>query len=111
MPNPDSTTVPLDALVELVTRLHRDHTVSYVAAGDDRIYAYGGNGFCAVVSQELFADVVELETPTGRIRVQPDESGSLTVAAEDGDDPRPVDERIAEATRAIDGYYRRRYWG
>jgi hypothetical protein len=38
----------LHAFVATVERLHREQTVSFVAAGDEKIYAYGGYGFVAI---------------------------------------------------------------
>jgi hypothetical protein len=110
MATPEPASAPLAEFVELIERLHREHTVSFIAAGDEKVYAYGGNGYDVIVSQDLFRGLVELETPTGTLRIEPDESGALAVRADDGEDQRPVDERLAEATRSIELYYRRRYW-
>ncbi len=103
-------TPELAALVTTVERLHRERTVSFVAAGDEKIYAYGGNGFVAIFGEDVFGGLVEVETPTGTIRIEPDERGAPSVNAADGDDSRPVGERLSEATRQLETYYRRRYW-
>lgn len=100
----------LAALVATVERLHRERTVSFVAAGDEKIYAYGGNGFVTVFGENVFGGLVEVETPTGTIRIEPDVHGALFVSAADGDDTRPLGERLSEATRQLETYYRRRYW-
>ena len=99
----------LEGLVETISRIHRDYRVSFIAAGDERIYAYGGRGFVAVLSDREFEALVEIETPTGTLRVAPNLDGEIEVVA-GGEDPRPLGERIAEARANLDGYYARRYW-
>jgi hypothetical protein len=99
----------LEGLVETVARIHRDYRVSFIAAGDERIYAYGGRGFVAVLSDREFEGLVEIETPTGTLRIAPNLDGEIEVVAA-GEDARPVGARFVDARAKLDGYYARRYW-
>ena len=38
-------------LADLINWLESEHDKSYVKAGDDKVYAYGGNGFVLVLSE------------------------------------------------------------
>jgi hypothetical protein len=99
----------LAAFVEIVERLHREHRVSFVAAGDERIYAYGGRGYVVIMSEREFGGLVEVETPSGTIRIEPDADGRAAIASA-GDDPRPIGARLAEARASLEAYYAGRYW-
>ena len=69
----------LDRIVEVVERLHRDHRVSFIAGGDEKIYAYGGSGFVAILSDRVFDGLVEIESPIGQYRIERDPDGRLGV--------------------------------
>ena len=66
----------LAALMETVKRIQRDHSVTFVAAGDEKIYAYGGRGYVVILSDRGFDGLVEVETPSGTIRIEPDADSS-----------------------------------
>jgi hypothetical protein len=100
----------LARLVAAVERAHADHRVAFIAAGDEKIYAYGGNGMVAVVSEKLFDGLVELETPRGTIRIEPDADRRIAVTRATGEAEADLDGALAEAARTIDQYYARRYW-
>lgn len=97
----------LAALVATVERLHRDYTVSFIAAGDERIFAYGGNGFVVILSDRLFDGLVEIETPEGTMRIEPDEGGRVGVT---GAGDAPLGPRLERARTSLERYYARRYW-
>jgi hypothetical protein len=94
-------------LVETVETLHREHTVAFIVAGDERIYAYGGRGYTAVLSEPVFGGLVEVETPGAAIRVEPDAEGRI--AATVGGAPATPDV-LADAVRGLRAYYKLRYW-
>lgn len=96
-------------LVAAVERIHEEHRVSFIAAGDEKIYAYGGNGYVAIVSDRMFGGLVEVETPSGNLRVEPDDEGRLA-ATPDAGVTRDVGELLAETVRNMLLYYERRYW-
>ena len=105
---PDTPAV-LDDFVEVVESLHRDHRVSFVQAGDDKIYAYGGGGYVFVISERVFGGLVELQTPTASLRVEPDATGALTVTvvAPAGGSAAAI---LADGCAGLRRYYDRRYW-
>lgn len=98
----------LDDFIEVVEWMHGEHRVSFVQAGDERIYAYGGRGFVVVLSERVFDGLVELETPRGALRVAPDASGALavTVASPAGD----AAAILRDACTGFRRYYEKRYW-
>ncbi|HQR38558.1 MAG TPA: hypothetical protein PLF26_09160 [Blastocatellia bacterium] len=100
----------LAEFVECVESVHRDHTVSYVLAGNDKIYAYGANGYTVVLSDAVFGALVEVDTPGGELRVEPDSDGVVGVkpVAEGGE--QSVGALLAATTRELKSYYTRRYW-
>jgi precorrin-3B methylase len=94
-------------LVETVETLHRENTVAFIAAGDEKIYAYGGRGYTAVISEAVFGGLVEVQTPKGAIRVEPDADGRICATADGG---APLPELLADAARGLRSYYKLRYW-
>lgn len=105
--SPEAVAPELARLVEVVERLHRDHTVSFIAAGEEKIYAYGGGGFVAIVSDRLFDGVVDIETPTTKFRVERDADGR-TVAVLATGEGAPTADDLVEATGGFERYYSRR---
>lgn len=97
----------LARLVEVVERLHREHTVSFIAAGDNKIYAYGGGGFVATVSDRLFDDVVDIETPTSKLRIERDADGRMSAVMSTGEGVPAADD-LAAAADGFERYYSRR---
>jgi hypothetical protein len=98
----------LEAFVAAVERAHAEHRVSFVAAGDEKIYAYGGDGYVVVFNERVFGDLVELETPCGSARIEPNKDGSLAVTSTPPD--VDADELLSEAARGLLRYYEKRYW-
>jgi hypothetical protein len=99
----------LDDFIDVVEHLHRDHRVSFVQAGDEKIFAYGGGGYVLVISELVFGGLVELQTPTASLRVEPDASGALTVVVvtpEGGSAASILEDGCAGLRR----YYGKRYW-
>jgi hypothetical protein len=92
--------------VAAVERIHAEHRVAYHAAGDDQIYAYGGRGYLVILSQRGFGGLVELQTPEGTARIEPNEAGEVHVAAVSGDNEAGA--MLADAAVMLQLYYRRR---
>jgi hypothetical protein len=105
--SPEAVAPELARLVEVVERLHRDHTVSFIAAGDEKIYAYGGGGFIAIVSDRLFDDPVDVETPTAKFRIERDADGRMTAVSVTGEDV-PTAKDFVSAAEGFERYYARR---
>ena len=100
----------LAALVECVETVHREHPVSFILAGNNKIYAYGANGYTVVLSEEMFGALVEVSTARGDLRIEPDEDGVVTVRAVAEGASQSAGELLAAVTRELQGYYTRRYW-
>lgn len=105
--SPETVAPELARLVDVVERLHRDHTVSFIAAGEEKIYAYGGGGFVAIVSDRLFDGIVDIETPTTKFRVERDADGR-TVAVLATGEGEPTAHELAAAADGFERYYARR---
>jgi hypothetical protein len=84
--------------------------VSYVLAGSDRIYAYGANGYTVVISERVFEGLVELMTPFGALRIEPDANGLVAATPVSEAQSRTPAEILGLATRELTNYYLRRYW-
>lgn len=97
----------LDRLVEVIERLHRDHRVSFIAAGDQRVYAYGGGGYVAIVSDQLFDGAVDIEAPTMKLRVERDADGRLVATSATAPEG-PADGDLSDIADGLERYYARR---
>ena len=99
----------LSELAELMDWLWSGHGVSFVKAGDDRVFAFGGNGYVVVCDESKWNGLVELITPKGVITFKPDEQGTISVNGGTLDE-KAIKEVIAEGTVALRRYYEDRYW-
>ena len=99
----------LSALGEVVDWLWKEHGQSFVKAGDDKVYAFGGNGFVIVFDESKWEGLVELMTPKGAATIKPDESGKLVVDAANFDE-KAVREILNQGAEGLRRYYEKRYW-
>ncbi|MEK6320426.1 MAG: hypothetical protein AABN33_01955 [Acidobacteriota bacterium] len=100
-----------DLLVELASLidwLQTEHDKSYVKAGDDKIYAYGGDGFVLVMDESVWNGLIELITPKGALSIKPGDDGKITVTSAEGE--ATVKEILREAIDGLRRYYENRYW-
>jgi len=90
----------LSELASLIDWLQKEHDKSYVKAGDDKIYAFGGDGFVVVLDERVWDGLIELITPKGGVSIKPGDDGkiSVTSAAEGEVAPLPGD-RFGLGTR------------
>jgi hypothetical protein len=96
-------------LAGLIEWLQTEHDVSYVKAGDDKIYAYGGDGLVLVMDESGLNGLIELITPKGALSIKPAEDGKITVtSAAEGE--AAVKEILREAIDGVRRYYENRYW-
>lgn len=99
----------LAELAALITWLHVEHDKSYVKAGDDKVYAYGGAGFVLVMDESVWNGLIELVTPKGGLSLKPSEDGKITVtSAVEGD--AAIRQMLKDAVSGIRTYYEGRYW-
>lgn len=101
-----------ELLVDLATvieELRETHGTSFVNAGDDKVFAVGGDGTMVVFDESLWNGLVEVITPSGGISIKPDEAGIPSV------DPGEMDEQavravLKRAAAELRSYFENRYW-
>ena len=98
----------LAELASLIEWLQTEHDVSYVKAGDDKIYAYGGDGFVFVMDESGLSGLIELITPKGALSINPADDGTITVTAAEGE--AAAKEILREGIDGVRRYYENRYW-
>lgn len=99
----------LAKLAELIDWVWAEHDKSFVIAGDDKVYAFGGNGHLLVHDQSKWEGAIELMTPKAAITIKPDDSGALTVISSLQDE-KAVKEAFEEGINGVKQYYENRYW-
>jgi len=99
----------LAELASLIEWLQTEHDKSYVKAGDDKIYAYGGDGFVLVMDEAILDGLIELITPKGALSIKPADDGKITVtSAAEGE--AAVKEILRDGIDGLRRYYENRYW-
>jgi len=98
----------LTELASLIEWLQTEHDVSYVKAGDDKIYAYGGDGHVLVMDETGLDGLIELITPKGALSIKPAEDGKITVTAAEGE--AAAKDILREGIDGVRRYYENRYW-
>jgi hypothetical protein len=96
-------------LADVIDRLCAEHDTSFVKAGDNKVYAFGGNGYIAIFDEAKWDGVIELITPKGTLSIKKDPSGGVEVtsAVKETD---AITEIISDGARGLDDYYQNRYW-
>lgn len=99
----------LSELASLIEWLRREHDKSYVKAGDDKVYAYGGDGFVVVLDDTVWDGLIELITPGGGVSIKPGDAGRIGVtSATEGDEA--VKQLLRDGIDGVRRYYENRYW-
>jgi hypothetical protein len=99
----------LAELAQLIAWVFAEHDVSFVKAGDDKVYAFGGNGYVLVLDERRWQGLIELLTPKATITIKPGEDGNISVTSP-GLDPEAIKQAIREGISGIRNYYEKRYW-
>jgi hypothetical protein len=99
----------LGELAQLIDRLMEEHGTSFVKAGDDQVYALGGNGYNVVFDQNRWQGQVEIFTPTATLSVKPDQGGTPVVNAGTLDE-KATKQALRESIDHLASYYENRYW-
>src|SRR4051794_11118769 len=68
-------------LAGLIEWLWAEHDKSFVKAGDDKVYAFGGNGYILVLDESRWGGLIELMTPKGAFTIKPGEEGNIEVTS------------------------------
>jgi alpha/beta superfamily hydrolase len=100
----------LNDLANLIDWLQAEHDKSFVKAGDDKVYAFGGAGYVLVVDQSLWDGLIELITPSGGLSIKPGENGQIAITGSPDDSEKTLRERLREGVAEIRKYYENRYW-
>jgi hypothetical protein len=89
--------------------LQEEHGTSWVRAGDDRVYAFGGDGYIIVFDEKKWDGLVEVFTPKISVAIRRQDGGAMSVSAADLDE-KGIKSALREAANAISKYYEKRYW-
>jgi len=99
----------LKELASLIDWLQKEHDKSFVKAGDDKVYAFGGDGYVVVLDESLWDGLIEIVTPKGGLAIKPADDGKISVTS-----TVEGEQAIRDLFRAgIDGVrraYENRYW-
>ena len=99
----------LAELASLIDWLQSEHDKSYVKAGDDKVYAFGGDGFVVVLDESVWDGLIELITPKGGVSIKPGEDGKISVtSAAEGE--AAVKQILREGIDGVRRSYENRYW-
>ena len=96
----------LSALIDWV---RANHDTSFVKAGDNAVYSYGGNGCIIVFDETLWRGLVELQTPVCTFAIKPGDDGKIAVTSSNADE-KVSKQQFKEAIKAMRDYYETRYW-
>src|SRR5437762_761088 len=96
-------------LRDLIDWLWLEHDVSYVKAGDDRVYAFGGEKHIVVMDESRWDGLIEFITPQGGITIKPVEGGEFEVSSGELDE-KTIKGMFKEGIEFIKKYYEERYW-
>jgi len=99
----------LSELASLIDWLQSEHDKSYVKAGDDKVYAFGGEGFVVVLDESVWDGLIELVTPKGGVSIKPGDDGKISVtSAAEGE--ATVKQLLRDGIDGIRRAYENRYW-
>ena len=99
----------LKELADLIDELWKTHGMSFVKAGDDRVYAFGGDGYIVVLDESKWEGLIEFITPKGTLSIKPDETGRIGVVSSLPDE-KATKELLKDGIKGLSGYYEKRYW-
>jgi UDP-N-acetylenolpyruvoylglucosamine reductase len=99
----------LGEMRELIDWLWESHDISFVKAGDDKVYAFGGGGYVVVMDESRWAGLVEFLTPNSVLTMKTDESGVVQVRGGE-EDETSVRRTLRQGIDGIRHYYENRYW-
>jgi hypothetical protein len=97
-------------LADLIDWLQSEHDTSYVKAGDDKVYAYGGDGFVLVLDESVWGGLIELITPKGGLSIKPGDDGRIALSSSTQTEPAGIKELLRDGIGGIRTFYENRYW-
>jgi hypothetical protein len=96
-------------LADLIQWLTSKHDASFVKAGDDKVYAFGGDGYVLVLDESMWQGLIELFTPKGAVSIKPNDDGGLLVQGS-SQDHKELKALLRDGVSGIRNYYENRYW-
>jgi hypothetical protein len=99
----------LEELASLIDWLWTEHDKSFVKAGDDKVYAFGGDGYVLVFDESQWGGLIEFMTPKGAFTIKPGDDGNTNVTSTVQDE-KASKQLFQEGINAIRNYYEKRYW-
>lgn len=99
----------LAELASLIEWLQSEHDKSFVKAGDDKVYAFGGDGYVLVLDQSLWDGLIEMVTPKGGVSIKPGDDAKITVtSAVEGE--AAIKQILKDGIEGVRRWYENRYW-
>lgn len=99
----------LPELAGLIDWLWEEHDQSFVKAGDNKVYAFGGNGYVLVFDESQWGGMIELMAPNGAFTIKPGEDGTINATSTIADEDASK-KLFKETVDYIRNYYENRYW-
>ena len=99
----------LSELAELIDWLWKEHDQSFVKAGDNKVYAFGGDGYVLVFDESQWEGMIELMAPNGAFTIKPEEGGNISATSTNTDEAASK-QLFKETIDYIRSYYEKRYW-
>lgn len=100
---------PLTELASLIDWLRTEHDKSFVKAGDDKVYAFGGDGYIVVLDESVWSGLIEVVTPKGGVAIKPGEDGKISVTSTvEGE--QAIRQLLQDAIAGVRRSYENRYW-
>lgn len=99
----------LERLANLMNWLSENHKMSFVKAGDDKVYAYGGGGYILVFDESQWQGLIEFITPGGAVTLKPDDTGKISVTGTTQDEGA-IKSILEDGISKLKEYYEKRYW-
>ena len=99
----------LTELADFIDGLWQEHGTSFVKAGDDRVYAFGGNGFILVLDESKWDGQIELIAPKGALSIKPGDDGQFQVTS-GAPDEKSIKQILRDGIDGLKSYYENRYW-
>jgi len=99
----------LGELASLIDWLWSEHDKSFVKAGDDKVYAFGGNGYILVFDDRKWEASIELITPAITLQIKPGDDGKIAIQAADQNNAA-IKAALKDGVAGLRTYYENRYW-
>ena len=99
----------LKELASLIDWLRTEHDKSFVKAGDDKVYAFGGDGYVVVLDESVWSGLIEVVTPKGGVAIKPGDDGTLSVTSTvEGE--QVIRQLLQDGIEGVRRSYENRYW-